>query len=91
MTEMDLNLRTAARQHRWQRFSRIVSGSLGLAAVAGAVYLGSTAPVTSPVSPPAAVSAVDPVAAAAAAPPAARPDRGPQHAPRTMTGFGHRR
>jgi hypothetical protein len=63
MTEMDLNQRTDARSRRWRRLSRIVSGSLGVAAVGGAVFLGSTGPLVSPVQVPAAAVAAAPAAA----------------------------
>jgi len=64
MTDMDLDGRTAARQRRWRRLSRIVSGSLGVAAIGGALYLGGTAPIVSPVQPPAVAAAVEPAQAA---------------------------
>jgi hypothetical protein len=83
MTDMDLGRRTAARQQRWRRLSRIVSGSLGAAAVGGAVYLGVTGPAVSPVQPGAAE------AAAAAAP--AQPDDAVATDPDTARGDGGRR
>lgn len=55
-----------AGMHRigWRWLSRTISASLSLAAIGTAVYLGATAPATSPVQPP----------AAALAPAPARPD-----------------
>lgn len=63
MTEMNLDARAAVRLRRWRRMSRIVSASLGVAAIGGAVYLGATGPLVSPVQPPAVAAAVAPAAA----------------------------
>jgi hypothetical protein len=51
MTEMDLNERTVVRLRRWRRLSSLVTGSLAVAAVGAAVYLGATGPLVSPVQP----------------------------------------
>jgi hypothetical protein len=64
MTDMNLDDRTASRRRGWSRLSRIVSGSLAVAAVGSAVYLGATGPLVSPVQPPAVAAAVTPVPAA---------------------------
>jgi hypothetical protein len=79
MTEMDLNERTVVRMRRWRRLSGLVSGSLAVAAVGGAVYLGATGPLVSPVQPPVVASVADaaPVVTNDDANQAA-PDRGPR-------------
>jgi hypothetical protein len=92
MTDQDLNRRTAVRRRRWRTLSRVASGSLGAAAVAGALYLGVTAPPVSPVQPAAA-------AAPAEAAPAAtdvdrdpiRPDTDRRGDPRSTADLGHHR
>lgn len=68
MTDMNLNGRAAARLRSWRRVGRVVSASLGVAAISGAVYLGATAPMVSPVQPPAVAAAVEPAPAVADAP-----------------------
>ena len=64
MPEMDLGARSDSRRRWWRRLSRVVSGTLGVAAVGGAVYLGVTGPLVSPVQPPSAVVAAAPAPAA---------------------------
>ena len=67
MTGLNPEGRTTRRTRRWRRLSSILSGSLAVIAVGGAVYLGATGPLVSPVQPaaPAAANAVDPAGAAA--------------------------
>ena len=64
MPDMDLAARSEHRLRRWRRVSRIVSGSFGAAAIGGALYLGLTGPLVSPVQPPSAVVAAAPAPAA---------------------------
>lgn len=68
MTGPNLDERTTSRRRRWRRLTSIVSGSLTLIAVGGAVYLGATGPLVSPVQPPAppAAAAADPAGAGGA-------------------------
>lgn len=58
MIKKNLDGRIDARQRRWRGVSRIISGSLGVAAIGGAVYLGATGPLVSPVQLPVAPAVV---------------------------------